>query len=85
MTTLYGTSRPYTRQKSKSDGLGRRHVLMFVNPFGYIRGKAYLCTIKTMRDGAVVAHWAHNPKVAGSSPAPATQGLRHIDAAPLII
>ena len=26
--------------------------------------------VKTMRDGAVVAHWAHNPKVAGSSPAP---------------
>ncbi len=24
------------------------------------------------RDGAVVARWAHNPKVAGSSPAPAT-------------
>lgn len=29
--------------------------------------------VKTMRDGAVVAHWAHNPKVAGSSPAPATE------------
>ena len=28
--------------------------------------------VKTMRDGAVVARWAHNPKVAGSSPAPAT-------------
>ena len=25
------------------------------------------------RDGAVVARWAHNPKVAGSSPAPATK------------
>lgn len=25
--------------------------------------------------GAVVARWAHNPKVAGSSPAPATNGL----------
>ena len=32
----------------------------------------YLCTQKTSRDGAVVARWAHNPKVAGSSPAPAT-------------
>ena len=27
---------------------------------------------KTSRGGAVVARWAHNPKVAGSSPAPAT-------------
>ena len=26
----------------------------------------------TLRGGAVVARWAHNPKVAGSSPAPAT-------------
>ena len=25
------------------------------------------------RDGAVVARWAHNPKVVGSSPAPATK------------
>ena len=33
----------------------------------------YLCTQKTSRDGAVVARWAHNPKVAGSSPAPATR------------
>ncbi len=28
----------------------------------------------TSRDGAVVARRAHNPKVAGSSPAPATRG-----------
>ena len=28
------------------------------------------------RDGAVVARWAHNPKVAGSSPAPATRKSR---------
>ena len=28
----------------------------------------------TPRGGAVVARWAHNPKVAGSSPAPATNG-----------
>ena len=28
------------------------------------------------RDGAVVARWAHNPKVAGSSPAPATKKER---------
>jgi hypothetical protein len=26
-----------------------------------------------LRGGAVVARWAHNPKVAGSSPAPATK------------
>ena len=35
----------------------------------------YLCTCKndTSRDGAVVARWAHNPKVGGSSPPPATK------------
>ncbi len=27
----------------------------------------------TPRGGAVVARWAHNPKVVGSSPAPATK------------
>ena len=26
-----------------------------------------------LRGGAVVARWAHNPKVAGSSPVPATK------------
>ena len=31
---------------------------------------------QTSRGGAVVARWAHNPKVAGSSPAPATK--KHI-------
>ncbi len=31
-----------------------------------------------MRDGAVVARRAHNPKVVGSSPAPATQSLIEI-------
>lgn len=29
----------------------------------------------TLRDGAVVAHGFHNPRVAGSSPAPATRKL----------
>ena len=28
--------------------------------------------LATPRDGAVVARWAHNPKVRGSSPLPAT-------------
>ena len=28
---------------------------------------------EAMRGGAVAARWAHNPKVAGSSPAPATK------------
>ena len=28
--------------------------------------------IKIMRGGAGVARWAHNPKVVGSNPAPAT-------------
>ena len=41
--------------------------------FCYVDKSAYLCTNKTSRDGAVVARWAHNPKVAGSSPAPATK------------
>ena len=34
---------------------------------------SYLCTQKTSRGGAVVARWAHNPKVVGSNPAPATK------------
>ena len=33
----------------------------------------YLCTQKTSRSGAVVARWAHNPKVVGSNPSSATQ------------
>jgi hypothetical protein len=28
---------------------------------------------KIVRGGAVVARWAHNPKVVGSNPAPATK------------
>ena len=32
----------------------------------------------SLRGGAVAARWAHNPKVAGSSPAPATN-TRHIN------
>ena len=28
---------------------------------------------ETSRDGAEVARWAHNPKVVGSNPAPATK------------
>ena len=31
--------------------------------------------INTSRDGAVVARWAHNPKVGGSSPPPATKPI----------
>ena len=30
-------------------------------------------TVITSRDGAEVARWAHNPKVVGSNPAPATK------------
>ena len=41
--------------------------------FCYYHKSVYLCNHKTSRDGAVVARWAHNPKVAGSSPAPATK------------
>ncbi len=32
----------------------------------------YICTSQTVRGGAEVARWAHNPKVIGSSPIPAT-------------
>ena len=38
-------------------------------------GRDYLSifVLTRSRDGAVVARWAHNPKVVGSSPAPATR------------
>ena len=36
--------------------------------------KHYLCTHKISRSGAVVARWAHNPKVVRSSRASATLG-----------
>ena len=36
------------------------------------------CSTKTPRGGAAAARWAHNPKVAGSSPAPATMVHRLI-------
>ena len=32
-------------------------------------------SLETARGGAAAARWAHNPKVAGSSPAPATKKL----------
>ncbi len=38
----------------------------------YGRGLAEKGKTHTMRDGAVVARRAHNPKVIGSSPVPAT-------------
>ena len=38
-----------------------------------MKKKVYFCKVKTMRDGAEVARWAHNPKVVGSNPAPATK------------
>ena len=49
--------------------------------FGNFIFSFYLCSAKTvnpkyqdiLRGGAVVARWAHNPKVVGSSPAPATK------------
>jgi hypothetical protein len=33
----------------------------------------YICTSKKLRGGAVVARWAHNPKVGGSNPPSATK------------
>lgn len=32
--------------------------------------------LEKSRDRAVVAHWAHNPEVVGSNPAPATKARR---------
>ncbi len=45
----------------------------------YFKKMQYLCTIKikTSRSGAVVARWAHNPKVIGSNPFSATTRLKH--------
>ncbi len=37
----------------------------------------YLCKPK-LRGGAEVARWAHNPKVIGSNPVPATLKVRHL-------
>ena len=53
-------------------------ILTKINPKNFWRygEKQYLCTCKTSRGRAVVAHWAHNPKVVGSSPAPATKKSR---------
>ena len=39
----------------------------------HIAEKCSNFALATPRDGAVVARWAHNPKVRGSSPLPATQ------------
>ena len=46
----------------------------FDSPTGYkLKGFRKKLSKGTSRDGAVVARRAHNPKVAGSSPAPATR------------
>src|SRR5665811_1549245 len=39
--------------------------------FWYLSHMYYICT-SIMRGGAVVARWAHNPKVGGSNPSSAT-------------
>jgi hypothetical protein len=39
--------------------------------FGKEKKKVYFC--RTLRGGAEVARWAHNPKVIGSNPVPATK------------
>ena len=44
--------------------------------FGGLRYSSYLCRYKRSRSGAVVARWAHNPKVTGSSPVSATNDRR---------
>ena len=40
--------------------------------FWYLSAKHYICT-SILRGGAVVARWAHNPKVGGSNPPSATK------------
>ena len=45
----------------------------FDSPTGYKANRIKVLGKGTSRDGAVVARRAHNPKVAGSSPAPATK------------
>ena len=53
--------------------------------------KPYLCILKEstkvrkniLRGGAVVARWAHNPKVIGSNPVPATNFLKVLTGAVL--
>src|SRR3990172_2088451 len=39
---------------------------------GKARSISSLCSVKATRDGAAVARRAHNPKVGGSNPSPAT-------------
>ena len=49
-------------------------VLHFIfNKFGEINKLSYLCSSKISRSGAVVARWAHNPKVVRSNRASATK------------
>ena len=50
------------------------------NNFAQIKKTVYICSVKRgyphlniLRGGAVVARWAHNPKVVGSNLAPATK------------
>jgi hypothetical protein len=40
--------------------------------FWFLFCKCYICT-SILRGGAVVARWAHNPKVGGSNPPSATK------------
>ena len=44
--------------------------LIWMIRFGKENKNVYFC--KTLRGGAEVARWAHNPKVIGSNPVPAT-------------
>lgn len=44
--------------------------------------KQLLLQYKTSRGGAAVARWAHNPKVVGSIPAPATDYVRGVEIFP---
>ena len=54
---------------------------------GKARSISSLCSVKASRDGAAVARRAHNPKVGGSNPSPATKSESRgaSNGAPLVV
>ena len=54
-------------------GLERFVVKIILKTLADSKKVRTFATVITSRDGAEVARWAHNPKVVGSNPAPATK------------
>ena len=54
-------------------GFGRFVVKIILKTLADSKKVRTFATVITSRDGAEVARWAHNPKVVGSNPAPATK------------